>query len=84
METHCATSGQDNCGLDTSQSGAQDEPLPHMSGDRPYSRVPGLRSKACPPSRRGGSPAGQIEGRQAQVERCLALLRPVHPTLGRT
>ena len=48
-----------------------------MSGDRPYARVPGLRSKACPPSQRGSSSACQIEGPcQGQVERCLALLRP--------
>ena len=77
MENHSATSRQDNCGLDTSQSGAQVEPLAHMSGDRPYPRVPGLRSKACPPSQRGSSSACQIEGPcQGQVERCLALLRP--------
>lgn len=69
METHCATSGQDSCGLDTSQSGARYEPLPHKSGDRPFSRVQGLRSKARPPTRWGDSPAGQIDGLcQGQVD----------------
>ena len=46
-----------------------------------FSRVQELRSKACPPTRWGDFPAGQIDGPcQGQVERCLALLRPVDPT----
>ena len=81
METQSEMSGQDNCGLDTSQSGAQVEPVSHMSGDRPYPRSLGLRCKACPPSRRGISPVSQIEGPcQGQVDRCLTLLCTMDPT----
>ena len=33
METHSVMRGQDNCGLDTSQAGAQAEPVSNRSGD---------------------------------------------------
>ena len=64
-------SGQDNCGLDTSQAGAQVEPVSNRSGGRPYPCSMGLRSKACPPSRRGISLVSQIERPcPGLVERC--------------
>ena len=68
------------CCLDTSQAGAQAEPVSNRSGDRPYPRGMGLRPKACPASRREFSPASQSESPwQGQVERCLTLLRTMDP-----
>ena len=81
MEQRWAASGQDNRGLDTSQYGPQVEPSRNKSKDRPYSQDLGLRSKACPPSRRENSQSIQIEGTcQGQVERCLALLCTMQQT----
>ena len=80
MEIHSEMCGQDNCGLDTSRSGAQAEPVSHRSGDRSYPPGMGLRPKACPRSRRETSPITQSERPwQGQVDRCLTLFRAMDP-----
>ena len=64
METHSVMRGQDNCGLDTSQAGAQAEPVSNRSGDHHV----------------GKSLVSQSERPwQGQVERCLTLLRTMDP-----
>ena len=82
METYSEKSGRDNCGLDTSLSGAQTEPVLHRSGDRSYPPGMGLRPKACPRSRRETSPITRSERPlQGQVDRCLTLFRAMDPDL---